>query len=185
MKERTRAQIRAGATHTRSMCFGSRSVEKELRNWAWNGKCRVTERASWPAPRHWQTNQRTHTSITQLAAPRHMKNARGELQRTHLFTQHGPGVSLPRSESMYSRRIGLWRAKSGMLSQTVDAATTSAADPKILLRRHRTQSQIRHRRLANNHHHDDRDTPSPPFSKLSRLLDNNHLQQQPPPPPPE
>ena len=48
----------------------------------------------WPAPRHWQTNQRTHTSITQLAAPRHMKNARGELQRTHLFTQHGPGVSL-------------------------------------------------------------------------------------------
>ena len=80
MKERTRAQIRAGATHTRSPSFGSRSVEKELRNWAWNGKCRVTERASWPAPRHWQTNQRTHTSITQLAAPRHMKNA-GHLSR--------------------------------------------------------------------------------------------------------
>ena len=91
MKQRTRAQIRAGATHTRSMCFGSRSVEKELRNWAWNGKCRVTERASWPAPRHWQTNQRTHTSVTQLAAPRHMKNARGELQRTHLFIRNtGP-----------------------------------------------------------------------------------------------
>ena len=94
MKERTRAQIRAGATRTRSPSFGSDSGEKQLRDWVWNGKCRVTERASWPAPRHWQTNQRTHTSITQLAAPRHMKNARGELQRTHLFTQHGPGVSL-------------------------------------------------------------------------------------------
>ena len=54
----------------------------------------------WPAPRHWQTNQRTHTSVTQLAAPRHMKNARGELQRTHLFTQHGPGVSLPRDTTL-------------------------------------------------------------------------------------
>ena len=104
MKERTRAQIRAGATHTRSMCFGSRSVEKELRNWAWNGKCRVTERASWPAPRHWQTNQRTHTSITQLAAPRHIKtreescSARIYLRNTDPeFRDHAQRVCTPYS----------------------------------------------------------------------------------------
>ena len=57
MKERTRAQIRAGATHTRSMCFGSRIVEKELRDWAWNG--RVTERASCPGQRR-DTGRRTN-----------------------------------------------------------------------------------------------------------------------------
>ena len=55
------------------------------------------------------TGRRTHTSITPRAAPRHMKNARGELQRAHLFTRKTdlrPGVSLATLReypSMYSR----------------------------------------------------------------------------------
>ena len=104
MKERTRAQIRAGATRTRSPSFDSDSGEKELRNWVWNGKCRVTERASWSAPRHWQTNQRTHTSITQLArsTASHEKRESGERRAAaHAFIYATRG----RSFACHAQRV--------------------------------------------------------------------------------